>query len=520
MNILLLSSLASAALAAGQTHKTDCQHLTAPNVPGATVLSINGTERWNYTVPALRPFLLSPVSGLNFCDVTVLLTHAGAKDQVTVKVWLPLQDWNGRFQANGGSAYAAGEFDLTLGPTVKAGYSSSSTDAGVGFNPETPSPWALKADGSVDFDALINFSYRSIHDMAVVGKELTAQFYGTKPKYSYWNGCSTGGRQGMVAAQRYPDLFDGISVGAPAINWAKYVLAEQWPQVIMQQEQTFPSSCELKFFSDTAIAECDGLDGVKDRIINDPEKCHYTPYQSVGQEVDCDGKKVTITKSAATVVANALQGPVDTSGRPLWYGLNAGAPLDSLVNTTAAVNGTLAGYPFFVNDEWIKYFVVRNPDYNTLEINATTFVDLFWKSYIDYDSTIGTDEADLSSFHQHGGKLLMWQGLSDQLIFPGGTVDYRTRVERLMGGRHKTNDFFRLFFAPGVDHCGFGSTIGAIPDDPFGALVNWVEHGKAPDSIPATVNDEAKAKRIVCAYPQRAEYIGGDVNSAASFRCA
>ncbi|RAO65444.1 uncharacterized protein BHQ10_001456 [Talaromyces amestolkiae] len=502
------------------SHQIDCSHLSAPHVPGATVLSINATERWNYSVPATPPFLLSPVQNLNICDVTVSLTHAGAENQVTVKVWLPLQDWNGRFQATGGSGYAAGEFDLTLGPTVKNGYSAVSTDAGVGLNALSPGSWALNTDGSVNFDALIDFSYRSVHDMAIVGKELTRQFYGTKPKYSYWNGCSTGGRQGMAAAQRYPDLFDGILAGAPAINWAKYVVAEQWPQTVMQQELTFPSTCELKFFSDAAIKECDEMDGVKDGIITDPENCLYDPLESVGQVIECEGQKITITNSTATIVKKTLQGPLDPYGRPLWYGLNAGAPLDNLVNTTTEINGTRTGNPFFVNDQWIKYFLARDPDYNTEQINYNTFLDLFWQSYTEYDSIIGTDDADLSSFHHHGGKLLMWQGLSDQLIFPGGTIDYRNRVERLMGGENRTNDFFRLFLAPGVDHCAAGTTIGAIPNDPFEALVDWVEQGDAPNMIPATINDGTQAERIICSYPQVATYIGGNADCAASYTCA
>lgn len=521
MKSFIISSLVSATLAAmPMHHQTDCAHLSAPHVPGATVLSINATERWNYSVPATPPFLPSPVQNLNICDVTVSLTHAGAENQVTVKVWLPLQDWNGRFQANGGSGYAAGELDLTLGPTVKNGYSAASTDAGVGLNALSPGSWALNTNGSVNFDALIDFSYRSVYDMAVVGKELTRQFYGTKPRYSYWNGCSTGGRQGMAAAQRYPDLFDGILAGAPAINWAKYVVAEQWPQVVMQQEQTFPSTCELKFFSDAAIKECDEVDGVKDGIITDPGKCSYDPLKSVGQVIECDGQNVTITNSSATVVKKTLQGPLDPYGRALWYGLNAGAPLDSLVNTTTTINDTRTGYPFFVNDQWIKYFLARDSEYDTEQIDYDTFLDFFWQSYTEYDSIIGTDDADLSSFHHHGGKLLMWQGLSDQLIFPGGTIDYRHRVERLMGGKNRTNDFFRLFLAPGVDHCAGGTTIGAVPNDPFGALVDWVEQGDAPDLIPATINDGTEAERIICAYPQIATYNGGNADSAASFTCA
>ncbi|KAK9326670.1 Tannase/feruloyl esterase [Lipomyces starkeyi] len=501
--------------------KISCAQLKAPNVPGAQVISINGTERWNYTVPATPPFLLNPIFGLNICEVDVVLTHPNAQDQVHVKVWLPLQKWNGRFQANGGSGYAAGTFDLTLGPSVQGGYSSASTDAGVTVNPLSPGAWALRPDGSVNLDDLTNFAYRSVHDMAIVGKKITEQFYGAKPRYSYWNGCSTGGRQGMAAAQRYPNLFDGILVGAPAINWATYVVAEQWPQVVMAEEETFPSPCELKAFTDAAIAECDELDGIEDGVISNPDICHFNPYRLVGSKINCDGAKIIITESVARVVVKMLQGPFGPSGLSLWYGLTVGAPLDTLANTTV-VNGKRVGLPFFVNDAWIRYYLAKDSNYNISAIDYTKLGQLFSQSAAEYDDIIGTDNPDLSRLHSAGGKLLMWHGLSDQLIFPKGSIQYRTRVERLMGGSAKVDEFFRLFLAPGVDHCAGGTTTGAVPSDPLKALVTWVEEKQSPDTLPAEIVHScsgAKMGRILCPYPQIAQYVGGDKNSANSFKC-
>ncbi|KAJ4857931.1 tannase and feruloyl esterase domain-containing protein [Trichoderma breve] len=517
----LLATLVACAAADGEVSRhprQSCAHLKAPCIPGAEIISINGTELWNYTVPAVPGLLPSPVSGLDVCAVDVVLTHPGAHDKVLVKVWMPLEGWNGRFQANGGVGYAAGELELTLGPTIKQGYSSASTDAGVGFNPSSPEAWALRPDGSVNRDALINFSYRSVHDMALVGKEITEQFYGQKPKYSYWNGCSTGGRQAMVAAQRYPDLFDGILAGAPAIYWPTYVIAEQWPQVVMKMEKSFPSPCELKAFTDAAIAECDGLDGIVDGVINDPDICHFNPYALVGRKIPCDGVNVTITEATASVVQKVLQGPFGPDGESRWYGLNPGAALDSLTNTNVT-HGKRVGLPFFVNDAWIKYWIAKDPNYDLSKIDYATLDRLFARSDKEYDAIIGTDNPNLSGFQKSGGKLLMWHGLSDQLIFPKGTVEYRNRVERLMGGSEKVNEFFRLFLAPGVDHCAGTPSLGAVPTDPLAALVNWVENKRAPLSLAAEIAGSQGGARIICPYPQIATYIGGDTKSASSFKC-
>ncbi|CAH0017069.1 unnamed protein product [Clonostachys rhizophaga] len=513
----LISLLASVAAdkPAGRNSRCACASLKKPDIPGAKVISINGTQLLNHTVTAFPGLLPEPVTGLDICAVDVVLRHQGAHDQVLVKVWLPLKGWNGRFQANGGSGFAAGALDLTLGPTAKLGYAAASTDAGVGFNPLSPAEWALLADGSVNQEALVNFAYRSVQDVGLVGKAITEQFYGKKPQYSYWNGCSTGGRQGLVAAQRYPDLFDGILAGAPAISWPTYVVAEQWPQVVMHEENTYPSACELKAFTDAAVAECDAVDGLTDGVINDPNACHFDPYRLVGHGVECDGTNITITESVARVVQKVHQGPFDQDGQRLWYGLNLGAALDTLANTVV-IDGARKGSSFFVNDAWIRYWLAKDPKYDLDQIDYTTLKILFTQSAKEYDTIIGSDNPDLSAFENAGGKLLVWHGLSDQIIFPSGSVNYRDRVEQLLGGPAKVDGFFRLFLAPGVDHCAGTPSLGAVPTDPFGALVSWVEEKKAPAHLSAQVSG---ADRIICPYPLTSRYIGGGNASASSFEC-
>lgn len=496
-----------------------CTEIDIHTPHGARTLSIQSNEKRNYTVHASSPFLLEDIPNLNICEVLVTLTHPGANDKVLIQVWLPLHDWNGRFVAAGGSGWSAGLGEVDIGPFVAKGYAASSTNAGLTGGPASPGEWALTSEGEVNLGLLTNFASRSIHDMAVIGKMITRNFYHTMPRYSYWSGCSTGGRQGLVAAQKYPKDFDGILAGAPAIYWDKYVVAEQWPQVVMKEEKNFPSMCEMNAISQLAIAACDGLDKVKDGVISNLPDCKFDPMSQVGSKIQCDGHEITISHSVASVVRQIWNGP--SSGKQsLWYGLNIGAPLGSLA-ATKETNGTRIGDPFFVNAAWIRYFLKQDPDLNLSTIDYRQLSELFLESERKYANIIGSANTDLSELRKSGGKLLVWHGEADQLIFPQGTVRYRHEVEDIMGGTSKVDKFFRLFLAPGVDHCGSGSTPGAIPIDPLGALVSWVEDGRAPDILDAITHPSAAVQftRKICRYPWVAKYRSGDVNQATSYTC-
>jgi hypothetical protein len=512
----------SKAVSVSQQHTTSCSNIKAPSLPGAKVISIQGTERLNFTVKANPPLLANDITNLNICDVEISLTHPGARDQVLVQVWLPLSDWNNRFVAAGGSGWAAGLGAFGLAPLAAKGFAVASTDAGLSGDPFRPDLWALNKDGTVNEDLLLNFASRSVHDMAVAGKAVTQAYYGTQAKYSYWNGCSTGGRQGMVEAQKYPGDFDGILAGAPAIYWPEYVVAEQWPQVVMKEADTFPSNCELDAVTQAAIHACDGLDGVKDNVITDLSNCRYDPFEAVGLSVQCDGKNTTISPAIASVVQKIWQGPTTSKGAPWWYGLNRGAPLNYLANITTTINGTRTGFPFFVNDAWIRYFVQEDPGFNLSNVGAAELNRIFLESKLKYDSVIGSANPDLSAFRRTGGRLLVWQGQADQLIFPEGTTQYRRLVEKLMGGTSRVDNFFRLFLAPGVDHCGGGLTAAAVPTDQFEALMRWVEDGKEPDELHAATLPSAHMQftRKICRYPLVSKYRGfGNPSSSQSYYC-
>jgi feruloyl esterase len=495
---------------------------TAPSVKaptGTKVVAVTAVSQEGGTITGTGA-LGGSVSGVPaFCEVTVTLTHPGAGDHAKVRTWLPVSGWNGRLQGIGGAAYLAGDNGVGLGTAVKNGYAAVSTDAGVGDALDTT--WALNSEGRVDTALLKNFASRSQHEAAVVGKEVVGGVYGEGPAYSYFTGCSTGGRQGYMEAQRQPDDYDGILADAPAVNWDEFEVATLWPQVVMNNEKTYPSKCEFDAFTNAAVKACDSLDGVKDGLVDDPSRCDFDPRRLIGTKVACEGRELTITAADATVVRKIWDGPRTTSGKKLWSGVPVGADLSALAGVTEPdTDGNVAGAPFKVPADWVKLWVAKAPSLDISKITYSRFTQLFQQSQAEYDKVIGTDDPDLSGFRRSGGKLLTWHGLADQYIPAQGTVKYREQVERELGGTKRVDDFYRLFLAPGTSHCGLNGGDGSA--DGLAALTAWVEHGKAPKTLSATlINDSRQSvTRDLCSYPQVSRYNGyGDPAAASSFTC-
>lgn len=494
---------------------TTCSPPKVAAPPGARVQSVTTAVNagGTVTVPDQPPLIAGgTVTGVPaWCDVVVTLTHPGADDHVTVKVSLPSdpEKWTGRLQATGGSAYLAGNLHgVELVRALANGYVATTTDAGVTQDPINAT-WGLKADGTVDKGLLTDFASRSVHDMTVVAKAVTNTFYGTPVTHAYWNGCSTGGRQGYEEAQDFPTDYDGILADAPAVNWDRFAIATLWSQAVFHEEHVAPTPCEMNAFNTAAVKACDTVDGVEDGIIDDPQACRWDPRALIGTKVDCDGLTQTISAAEAAAVRKIWAGPTAPNGRKLWYGPNIGADFTYLAS---------AGTPFTVAKDWARYFVAKNPTLDATKLTYKDFATLFASSRRQYDRVIGTDDPNLFRFRNGGGKLLSWQGQADQLVPTLGTVDYRERVERLMGGNARVNDFYRLFLLPGVAHCGGGPGLQAA--DPLSALVTWVEQGTAPATL-ATANADGTVTRNACPYPRIARYTGhGEPAKASSYRCA
>ena len=473
--------------------------------PHVTVTAATPVTSGTFTPPGQAPITGLPA----FCDVTLVRADP-AGNPVNIEIWLP-DNWNGRFEGVGGAGYFCGIVYNALTPTAPglatgllAGYATASTDCG---HPFPDAGFALNPDGSLNQQLITDFASAGMHDMAVTGKALAAAYYRDRPRYSYFYGCSTGGRQGLMEAQRYPADYNGIVAGAPAINWTRMVPAEIWPALVMQASGDALPACKEAAFTDAVTAACDGLDGVVDGVIGDPAACHWDPHSLVGTVTPCG----PITAADADVVERIWQGPETTRGRPLWFGLEPGAGLTSLAATTT-VNGVTTATAFSVATSWIGVFLRQNPNWDWHTLTYAGFDALFAQSVGEFSSTIATADPNLSEFARDGGKLVLWHGLADPQIFPQGTIDYYRRVQQATPGADR---FARLFLAPGASHCVSGA--GPAPSDPLAAVVAWVEHGRAPGSLPAALPTRT---RTLCAYPLVARYTGhGSTDDAANYAC-
>ncbi|KAJ5294878.1 hypothetical protein N7508_009699 [Penicillium antarcticum] len=458
---------------------------------------------------------------VDICLISLTYTHPGQDDTVNTYIGLPLDtsEWNSRFLMHGGGAYYAGGPSSVLTP-VLLGYASSSTDGGHG--PATSiADWGLTSHGKTNWPALRDFSSVAISEAAVLGKMATKLYYGSKAKYSYWHGCSTGGRQGHAMAQEHPDLFDGIVAGASAINWDKFAAAGIWGPVIAQLLDSKPPLCVVEAFTQAAIAECDGLDGVTDGIIAYPGQCHFEASSLVGQKVNCSDPNgaVTIAKEMAELISAVWDGPRSKDGRSLWYGFDHDSSLGAMIGTSCSSIENCTVIPFSVSEDWVNSFVVRNPSFDVENLTHNGYDLIFRQSVNQYASVIGTSNPDLSKMKKSGTKMLAWHGMADQLVPTNGSVDYYERVADLNAN---VADYYRLFLAPGVTHCGFGA--GFDPSETvFDTMRAWVENGTVPDRLKglavAVGNTSATRTGYLCPYPQVFTYTGGDVNAASSFTC-
>jgi hypothetical protein len=474
------------------------------------------SARLNTSGSFTPPGTITPITGLPaYCGVTLTQTDP-AGNGIRIVVWLPVK-WNGDFQGLGGSEYSCGIFYASLALGIQDGYSTADTNCGhTGY--EGTSNWALNRSGTLDQALITDFASAGIHDMSVAGKAVTKAYYTRQASYSYFNGCSTGGHEGLVEAQQYPADYNGIVAGAPAINWTKFIPAEIWPQLVMNESHDFLPSCKENAFVQSAVKACDGQDGVIDGVIANPAECAWNPGKLVGFRTPCG----VITRTDAAVVEKIWAGPTTTSGEPLWYGLERGASLAVLAGTTTNRAGVTTGHPFSVPVSWLGTWLQRNPNWNWRTLTYAQFDELFQQSVAEFSGVLAADDPDLTAFKNDGGKVLIWHGLADQYIFPQGTINYYQRVQQAMGGPAATDSFARLFLAPGAQHCA--SAAGPAPANPLAAVVNWAQHGKAPVSILGTITNPVTGavtrSRPLCMYPLVARYTGhGSPNEARDFIC-
>ncbi|KAH8714639.1 Tannase/feruloyl esterase [Ilyonectria robusta] len=509
--------------------KCNSSSLSLPEIPGVSVLSVSANEQRNHTYePPVSPGLPSSdtLRDLNFCNITVTYTHPGWNDTIHVNALLPTENWNSRFLGIGGGGLVTGGgifSHFMMLPFMASGFAVATTDGGHSSDPSEAMPhessWALTAPGTVNWPLLIDFASQALHDTATIGKAVTEAFYETPPKYSYFHGASTGGRQGHMLAQRYPQDYDGIIALFPAINWMNFLWSSIWPKFVMDQLRVYPRPCEVDAITAAAVAACDKLDGVEDGIISKPALCDFDAHSVIGQTIDCDGVDVAISTAAADVVSKTWAGPRSATGEFQWYGFNKDThmtrPRFGPILTKCTKEGSCEGQTFAVSNVWARYWVVKDPSFDMSTITHEQWDDLTHACIEEYESIVGTSNPNLSAFKRRGGKMVNWHGMVDPAIPVNGSTDY---YDRVLKKDPDASDYYRLFLAPGAGHC-FGC--GPTPPLTMDYIVDWVEKGIAPETLRASGPDGngVAVERDLCMYPRVQHYVGGDATVPSSFAC-
>lgn len=458
-----------------------------------------------------------------YCLVKVLIPQA-----INIWVAMPMEGkWNGRLQSEGGGGYAGAVRVPTY--SILGGYVGVQTDTGHAYtmaDADRMGDFGLLAPGVPNHALQRDFAFRSEHLMAVIGKQLAHAFYGRPPIYSYWNGCSTGGRQGLRMAQDFPGDYDGILAGAPAIHWDRFHAAQLWPQVVMNELGDVVSSAKQALATNSAIDACDAIDGVADRIITDPRACRYSAAADtrITSERCAHTDNTCLASQEAAAIDRIWTGPTNADGETLWPGLERGAPLDELTRSNPST--------YAVNQS--RYWVYLDPTWDWRTLTFATYEQFFKKNVQMVGPLMASDNPDLSEFRARGGKLISWHGFNDRAIMPRGTIVYYARVVNFFGGNYRdVQQFFRLFLAPGVEHCAGGAApqpgplrrseeILASQQNLFQSVVDWVERGQAPDRVLAaqSLAGGKTRTRPLCPYPAFAKYTSGSPDDDANFVCS
>jgi pimeloyl-ACP methyl ester carboxylesterase len=511
--------LACASAVRAQAPAESCANLTSLQLPETTITKSDPV--------AAKPKPTTPPKGpayaMNLVDVAMpsyclasgeIDKHSGPDGKsYGIGFALALPDkWNGRFLFQGGGGMD-GVVRPPLGtqaagnePALARGFAVVSMDSGhqgsmfdLSFNRDQVSS--------------LDFAYIALGKVTAVAKEIIAKYYGEPAKHSYFVGCSTGGRQAMLATQRYPLQFDGVVSGDPAMRTGYSQIANAWNAAAFNQSapknaQGQPISGEAfsdgdkKLLTDSILNECDELDGLKDGMIFDFKACHYNP-----DVLTCKGAKADDCLSSAQVGAlqKAFAGPRDSQGIDPYVGrpYDAGVAIFSPGTFGTVLPQSRPGM-----------FGRPNPsmsvDVDAMERRAASDP---------VEALTDTTWTNLSDFAAHGGKLIFFHGLSDPVFSPYDTLRYYNEVAKANGGADQVQSWSRIFLVPGMNHCAGGPALDRF--DALGAVVKWVEKGEAPDSIVATGKHFPGVSRPLCAYPKHAQYKGsGDPQDAANFVCS
>jgi feruloyl esterase len=497
--IALFGAATVDALDAASSAPIACESLAQVAVTNGQVLSAEAVPAGAFAPPAATNAVASAVFKTMpaFCRVRLKLIPSTDSD-IRVEVWLPQSGWNRKLQATGNGGLGGAIPYPAMAASVKAGYAAAGTDTG-------------HVGGNADFVAshpekLVDFGHRAIHEMTVTAKAFVTAHYDTAPARSYFYSCSTGGRQALIEAQRYPDDFDGIVAGDPSWDQMRLYAARVWLNTYVNRTPAAVIPPGKYPMMHTAVLDrCDALDGVKDGVIEDPTKCSFD-----FATLTCSGEdRVDCLTTDQIETANAMTRPIrdPKSGAVLHPGrYYPGSEL--------GWGGVAGPSPSGESHEGMRK-IVFTPDWDYHTIKVPEDVERAVKA--DKGLLYGGDP-DLSQFFKRGGKLLMYHGWADPLVSPDTSLIMYEQIMKAVGSA--ASNALALFMVPGMGHCQGGP--GTDVFDKVGALDRWVESGQKPQSIEASHMTAGVVDRTrpLCAYPTTARYIGsGSTDDARNFRC-
>lgn len=454
----------------------------------------------------------------SYCRVSGMLDP-----EIAFEVSLP-DRWNGRFYMIGNGGHAGEALDSPMRTSqikqaLEAGFAVAQTNTGHDSTKETGASFVMSNPQKA-----IDYAYRAVHLTAVTSKKIVSDYYKKPVSFSYWNSCSNGGRQGLIEAQRYPEDFDGIVANAPWLDQTGFTIGAMWNQRAIGKAPL--TARKMALVADRVMAKCDAIDGLVDKLIDDPRECNFDPVKDVPSCGEGSDGPDCLTPAQAEAVKMVYQGPM-SNGKNIFPGFMPGSeavmpgmfggPVQS--GWMGLIVSSRPGSPsadFGLAENTMRYLVHNppKPDYDCSTFDFDRDIPMLdaWSRLAD------AKNPDLSKFRKRGGKLLMTYGWSDPVLQPMAGIKYYEKALNVNGP--DTTEFFRLFMIPGMSHCSGG----ACPDqhDPMTPIINWVEKGKAPEKIIARQLDRGKVIRTrpLCPYPERAKYKGtGSIDEADNFEC-
>jgi feruloyl esterase len=439
-----------------------------------------------------------------------------ADSDIRIEVWLPMSGWNGRLQGIGTGGFAGVIPYTSLALSVIRGYAAAGTD--TGHTNHDNAEWAFGHPEKV-----VDYGYRGIHEMTEFARATVQAFYGSKAEHAYFVGCSNGGRQALMEAQRFPNDYDGILAGAPANDWTHLLTGALWAMQATGDPDSYIPAEKWKAVEAAVNLACDARDGVKDGVLNDPRECRFDPAT-----IECKGGDIgnnCLTAKQVETLKKIYDGPRDSHGKRIFFGLLPGA--ESGGNGWESwVSGKKLGdsFGFFFGKEFFSNMVYHD---HAWDYRKTTLDEAKKAADERTAKALNATDPDLSRLAHRGGKLILYHGWNDPAIPATSTVDYFAKLQKKMGAAAET--MVRLYMVPGMQHCGAGpgaTSFGdgnSAPFDPehnmYKSLEQWVEKGVAPGTIIASRTKPAMT-RPLCPYPQKAVYKGtGNPDDATSFSC-